>query len=123
MVRQIADEEPSKNCGIIYVIVHERTGKRYVGATRTRLSMRMRGHLGPLNNGKHPIAEFQEDWNQDGPDAFYVEVIERDVPFTKLRDVEQAWIERYREENGVYNRTRLIPPFRFGQSVFIGKSA
>jgi group I intron endonuclease len=118
MSRLVADEETKRGKGVIYAIVHEPSGRRYVGATTTRLSLRMRAHLNPLNKGVHSVKSLQEDWSRDGADAFYVDVIAREVDSELLHNVESEWIERYRAESGVYNRTKEAPPFRFGQSVF-----
>lgn len=125
MTRTLIDETPEDGHGTIYAIVHEPSGRRYVGSTTKRLSVRMAGHRRSLNKGDHGSGALQADWITDGAAAFYVEVLQRAVPYQVLQNTEQQWMDQLEspERDGIYNKRSISARAQFGQTSFIKAAA
>jgi hypothetical protein len=60
----------------IYAIVHDATGKRYIGSTQQRVFYRISTHLGELRRGIHASPKFQELWNSTDITKWSFKVLE-----------------------------------------------
>ncbi|MBA3867778.1 MAG: GIY-YIG nuclease family protein [Anaerolineae bacterium] len=69
----------------IYRITCFRTGKVYVGQTMS-LHIRQNQHWWHLKRGVHPNLHLQSAYKQYGRSAFYFEVLENDIPESKIND-------------------------------------
>lgn len=56
---------------VVYEIVCSKNGKRYIGRSKTPY-WRVVSHLKALRNNRHNVADFQNDYNQYGPEKFEV---------------------------------------------------
>ncbi|RKP56838.1 GIY-YIG nuclease family protein [Cohnella endophytica] len=84
----------------VYQIRNKINGKLLVDSTRNLKTIN--GRMISLNGGTETNKELQKEWNEYGPDAFAIEVLEKlkpnDNPFVKIKDelnkLEQQWIEK-----------------------------
>ena len=76
----------------VYVIKHNHTGKVYVGSAEDA-ERRYSSHLVSLRSHKHPVEDFQDDFDKFGEDLTFrvVDVITKGMDDAK----EYEWIERY----------------------------
>jgi len=87
---------------IVYAIVHNPTGKIYIGSTRHE-KLRIRNHMNLLRSGKHKNKAMQEDFNKYGEDysVYKLDVI----PNRSFKEREYFWMaffQTYNPEKG-YN--------------------
>lgn len=94
---------------VIYGVVHEESGKAYVGSTACKPSKRFREHRCLLRNGKHTSHRLQTDWDIFGEPAFKF-VVFHDLGHNVTHDVvkraEQKWIDAKDAEGLLYNTYR-----------------
>lgn len=77
--------------GQIYKVTRLSTLEMYVGLTSVSVADRWTQHLRTAGRKRSPLAcAIQED----GPDGFLVELLERDVPMDRLAERERHWIGR-----------------------------
>lgn len=92
-------------CGI-YKIVHEPTGRCYVGQSQD-VERRMNDHLKSLENKKHPNEHLQNAWDKYGEEQFSFEIVEAcNLDF--LSEREQFWIDNLDSE---FNKSRCVESF------------
>ena len=100
----------------VFRVRNTATGKSLVGSTVNLPGMLNRQRF-QLENGSHPDAELQRDWNELGPDAFEFEVLDRLEPAKEpahdptedLRVLTEMWIERLSAAGeALYRRSRRI---------------
>lgn len=92
------------NFSCIYKFTNLMNGKVYIGQTQD-FGMRMTRYKG--NNFTNP--HFSYAVEKYGIDNFDIEILERDIPFDKLNEREQYWIdfyESYNQDKG-YNILRI----------------
>lgn len=85
----------------IYRVRNTVTGKSLVGSSPDLVGMLNRQRF-QLENGLHPEADLQKDWNVLGPDAFEFEVLDRleprdepaDDPTEDLRVLNEMWLQK-----------------------------
>lgn len=85
----------------IYRIVHNETGRAYIGSAKD-IQNRWKRHIYLLNKGHHHNPHLQAAWNKYGPDAFRFEVIEIVEGRDNLIIREQYYIDTRLAENGSY---------------------
>lgn len=98
----IPSPDPSDYC--IYRIVNFRNGKMYVGMTMYEEG-RYQWHFEALKKGKHHSQKLQNAYNKYGDNAFYFEVIERNISKVEIGDRERYWIAHYDSFQSGYNMT------------------
>lgn len=114
-----------------YRIVCFRNGRVYVGIT-VDFEKRRSQHLSNLRGGKHN-REIQKDYNEFGEDAFYFEILEKDIPRKKRNQVEDKWMRFYKSYDVGYNieyfddrgmlAHKIYPrPTLFGRPILEGQS-
>ena len=81
----------------IYAITNLSNGKVYVGSTND-FKARWAYHKCRLRCNKHDNSHFQRSWNKYGEEVFEFNILERVDDLDKLIDVEQFWMDFYREE-------------------------
>jgi hypothetical protein len=106
----------------VYGIVHLASMKTLVGSvgdgrantirlyksTKAKLSKRFREHRCLLNQGKHAEPELQNDWNQYGPSAFAMRLLEEiEGSVESKREAELRWMANLDKQGLLYNQTRL----------------
>jgi hypothetical protein len=103
------DGSSYKGNGVLYTIVNEANGKRYIGATYS-LYYRIRRHKHELLMNHHYNKELQADFNKYGFEPFRVDIIEERDGWTKarLREAEIKLIRSYPREQ-LYNERSLRP--------------
>ena len=79
----------------VYGIVHERTGRVYVGSS-CDVQRRWRDHVGTLNKGRHSSGQLLDLWLLDGPGAFAFVLFER-CGRGRLATREQVWLDSFVE--------------------------
>jgi hypothetical protein len=82
--------------GFVYVIINERTGRRYVGHTQHYVSERWTLHRSALRGNRHANAALQRDWNEYGESAFQVHELVRASGY-QFKRLEESWTRRYFE--------------------------
>lgn len=93
-------KETPRTAGV-YRVMNSASGRSLVGASLDVPSALNR-HRAQLRMGGHPKSQLQEDWNEQGPDAFVFEVLDTlepsaDLDFDPtddLRTLEDLWVER-----------------------------
>lgn len=101
--RKDASELPPRRC-VIYAIVHNASGKRYVGSTVDCLD-RWKHHRSRLNKNIHHCSHLQRSWNKYGKEAFSFVVLET-LPDndSKLRRIaELKWLSLSKPFNALVN--------------------
>lgn len=64
----------------VYYIVHESSGRTYVGSASRSFDGRWGNHVGLLNKGRHHNRHLQRAWNKYGSGAFRFKRIDRCLP-------------------------------------------
>lgn len=77
----------------VYRILNTVNGMMYVGST-SDLAARWRKHRWLLSTGQSPCKPLQAAWQRYGEDAFEVDVLEAVPRKTRLKSVEQKWLDR-----------------------------
>lgn len=100
----------------VYRIVCFPTGQVYVGMAQI-VKTRLYQHWRELKKGHHHNALLQKAYNEYGRDAFFVEVLERDLSFDECEKREQYWIDHYNSAVDGFNltfggKTGFSRPFR-----------
>ncbi len=91
--------------GYIYHIIHDSTGKRYIGVTNN-FKRRIADHLRELNGGCHHSPKLQNSWNKHGEEKFSIESREVDVSgYAELFAIERQEIAKYNSFNDGFNCT------------------
>lgn len=88
----------------VYRIVCFPTAKIYIGIT-TRPSKRRKEHFRELRLQIHPNQKLQRAYNKYGSNAFYFEIIERDILPENIDNRERFWIAHYNSYHNGYNAT------------------
>lgn len=88
----------------IYIIACFQNATIYVGQTLDPRK-RKRVHFQQLRDGIHVNIHLQSAFNKYGQQAFYFEVIERDVLQNDIDEREQYWINHYDSFRNGFNRT------------------
>lgn len=88
----------------IYRIVCFQTGYVYIGQTNDP-KKRKRVHFQQLRQSIHINVQLLGDYEKYGKDAFYFEVIERNIPPDKIDEREEFWIAHFDSYRNGYNRT------------------
>lgn len=96
----------------VYRITHTATGKSYIGSSRN-LSRRLSWHRKTLERGGHHAQHLQRAWDKYGPEAFEFIVVESVEGLEDLVCREQAWLDQWRNNAGVYN-SRVIAASNLG---------
>jgi len=94
------------NAGI-YALLCLCTGLVYVGAS-TRLLQRLHEQMVMLRSNRHYNAKLQADWLRLGQDCFIIAAVEPVEDASQLYEREKAWIEKCRQEGGVYNVVNAV---------------
>ena len=81
----------SDRCGLIYVVIRNSTGQRYVGLTVVGCQARWRQHVVTAPDRTTLLARAIRE---DGPGGFEVVILEQEVEQTALASRERHWIER-----------------------------
>lgn len=89
--------ENQTNISGIYAIIHNATGRRYIGSA-VNIHSRWECHKSNLRKNKHTNTHLQRMWNLYGPEAFSFVVIET-CPREFLLDREQKHIDEKAELN------------------------
>jgi group I intron endonuclease len=89
----------------IYIIRNVQTGDYYGGGTENSLARRFRVHKNLLNKGKHFNERLQRAWNKYGEDAFVFEILQ-EADKSKVRLLEQNWIDEHIDDPKCYNMSR-----------------
>jgi group I intron endonuclease len=87
----------------IYKIENIINHKVYIGQAAD-ISDRWKAHKELLNRGVHHNNHLQAAWNKYGEEKFTHSTIQ-ECNINELDELEQKWIESYKESNGVYNQT------------------
>lgn len=88
----------------VYRIVNFQTGQVYIGQS-VHPHARIRQHFYELRKGIHTNQHLQRSYNKYGRPAFYFEIIETNIPESKVDEREFYWIEHYDSLKKGYNRT------------------
>lgn len=88
----------------IYRIVSLLNGKSYIGQT-VDPKMRLYRHFKALDNGKHHNRFLQDDYTNQSKENFVVEILEGDIPVSKICEREKYWIKKYDTYWKGYNTT------------------
>lgn len=88
----------------IYRIVCFQNTMVYIGQTLDP-KKRKRVHFQQLRDNQHINVHLQASYNKYGRQAFYFEVIERDIQSTDVDEREQYWIDHYDCFRNGFNRT------------------
>lgn len=88
----------------VYRIVCFQNAMVYIGQTRNP-EKRKRIHFQQLRDNYHVNIHLQAAYNKYGRQAFYFEVIERDISSTDIDAREQYWIATYDSFHNGFNRT------------------
>lgn len=86
----------------IYVIIHVKSGKVYIGKTAVHLHRRWKNHRANLRAGRHANEHLQRAWNKYGEDAFRFQVLEY-CPIERLNDREKHHIAIYKRRGMCFN--------------------
>lgn len=97
-------KKPISSVYCIYRITCFHTGQVYVGQT-IALHNRQNQHWWKLKRGIHHNRRLQSAYEQYGRDAFYFEVLEKDIPATKINEREKIWIKKFDSFKHGYNMT------------------
>lgn len=81
----------------IYSITNTVSGKVYIGST-VDFDTRWAYHRSRLRCNKHDNSYLQRSWDKYGECAFEFSILECLDDFEKLIEVEQFWMDAYREE-------------------------
>lgn len=98
----------------IYKIVNRKNGRVYIGST-SRFKRRINKHIDELNRNEHINTDLQKDWNINGGDSFFYEIVEHIETKELLKFKEKHHIEEYRKLNGVYNKSDPIEEFHLSR--------
>ena len=82
----------------VYEIVHNASGKRYVGSTAKSFKARWRLHRLALSKGKHHSVLLQRAWNKYGAGAFEFRVVEFTNPEHAIA-IEQTFLDWRKSAN------------------------
>lgn len=75
---------------VIYAMVHNPTGKAYIGSSQHGAEWRIKQHLGQLRRGKHTNENMQADYKKYGGDySFYILDV---IPTAHFKDREYFWM-------------------------------
>ncbi len=76
----------------VYMIRHKATNKVYIGSS-ANVDRRYSVHLSQLRNGKHPVEDFQQDFDEHGEklDFFILD----EINSSDELDKEYAWMDAY----------------------------
>ena len=86
---------PGYEKGIVYLIEHIGTGKRYVGITIQTLKRRWANHIEQANAGVlKSEASLHEAIRKHGPKAFTISVIDHGTTKKDLEKAEKRWIKK-----------------------------
>lgn len=98
----------------VYVIVNERRGYVYVGATWRSIRERWQEHRADLEKSAHYSPLFQADWKKDGADAFDFIIAEVWTGSRlSLRNLESEWMRIFLDQGyHLYNRPLGKPQTR-----------
>lgn len=95
----------------IYVIVHIKSSKIYIGQTND-FRKRWRGHKSALLRGEHGNHHLQSAWNKYGEKAFKFQILEH-CSIEQLDEREQYWLDIYIPKGICYNfATDVVAPMR-----------
>ena len=95
---------------VIYALVHNDSGRMYVGSTAAKLSKRFREHRCLLNNGKHTSRKLQDDWSKLGSAQFEIRILQSlgdNVSFERRKRAEQSWIDKAEQSGLLYNAYKV----------------
>lgn len=88
----------------IYRIVHFATGLCYVGKSNNPYRRRI-DHYSHLKHNTHKNTHLQRAWNKYGRDAFYFEVLEKNILKTDIDERERFWIRYFDSYKTGFNKT------------------
>jgi group I intron endonuclease len=77
----------------IYQITNIVTRKIYIGSTKDYFKKRWYQHRYELKNKRHGNQYLQRAWDKYGENTFTFSILEEGVPYEKLYDREQFWID------------------------------
>lgn len=89
----------------VYRIFCSANDKSYVGQTYD-FKYRIRTHFRKLAEGSHLNAKLQKAYIQYDRDAFWCELLERDIPAEKINEREVWWINHFDSCHNGFNLTR-----------------
>jgi len=98
----------------IYAIVHMESGCAYIGSS-IDIRIRWRDHKYNLNLNKHRNLSLQAAWNKYGIDAFDFRTLQQMSDNNLLVKQEQKWLDKYRQNGGVYNTAIVVKAPRLGR--------
>jgi group I intron endonuclease len=78
----------------IYQITNIITRKIYIGSTKNYFKNRWWSHKNDLKNKNHCNQYLQRAWDKYGETSFIFSVLEENVPYEKLHEREQYWIDK-----------------------------
>jgi len=81
----------------VYAITNVKSNKVYIGSTNN-FTTRWSDHKRNLHTGKHVNPHLQYSWDSYGGEMFEFSILECVDNLDKLVDVEQLWMDKYREE-------------------------
>lgn len=93
-----------KKTYVVYSITNQVTSKRYIGITYDA-SRRKIHHFGKLRRGNHHSIKLQNAFNKYGEDSFAWELLEINVPQSKIKGQEIKWIAMFDSYKKGYNMT------------------
>lgn len=80
--------------GLVYKIENKLSNKTYVGQTVTSLNERWSGHKCDAKRKNTPLYASMKKHINNIDDVFTISVLEENIPYTNLDDVEINWISR-----------------------------
>ncbi len=86
----------------VYAIIHRDSGRAYVGSS-VHVRARLLQHLKHLQRGTSPHPGILTAWREFGSAAFDFTLIEEVAADASLFDREQFWMDRFRNQSGVFN--------------------
>lgn len=93
--------EITERTGRIYIIRNNVNNKVYVGQTILRVEQRLKQHLSLNCAGVRN--KFPKAIKEIGANAFYIEILEDDIPLCDLNERECYWINHYDSYRHGYN--------------------
>jgi group I intron endonuclease len=87
----------------IYKIINKINGKYYLGSTKN-FKNRWKRHIKALKNNTHINKHLQNAWNKYGENSFEFTIIENNINYNNLLDVEQTYLDNV-NINECYNNS------------------
>lgn len=114
-------QTPTITTGRIYKICNTINNKIYIGQTIASLKKRFSNHLYDAKCTNRKRMQLYDAMLKYGIDNFYIELVEDNVPITKLIDREEYWIRYYDSVNNGYNLKYRTECPKYNTLVFITK--